>query len=215
MNKRYLMEKYPTVFAVICAIALAGCAPGGAGDGEAGEAAEAAEAGAADEMAAGAESMAAQSTVQSELLGDLGNLREKYVGLAEAMPESDYGWRPAEGVRSVSEVYMHVAAANIGLVARVMGTDPPAGVEAWYGDDPESITDKPTVVAALAASFDYIAEALEGTADDDWGAAVDLFGPTSVRGAMTFTLAHCHEHLGQSIAYARVNGVVPPWSAGG
>ena len=207
MKKRYLSEKCPAVFAVICALALTGCAPAGTGDGEAAEA--------GDEMAAGDESAAVQSTVQSELLGDLANLRDKYVGLAEAMPESDYGWRPGEGVRSVSEVYMHVAAANIGLVARVMGTDPPAGVEAWYGEDPESFTDKPTVVAALAASFDYIGEALEATADDGWGQGVDLFGPTSVRGAMTFTLAHCHEHLGQSIAYARVNGVVPPWSAGG
>lgn len=207
MNKRYLTEMYRPVFAVICALALTACAPGGAGDGEAVDA--------ADEMAAGDESAAVQSTVQSELLGDLANLRDKYLGLAEAMPESDYGWRPGEGVRSVSEVYMHVAAANIGLVARVMGTDPPAGVEGWYGQDAESITDKPTVVAALAASFDYIGEALEATADDAWGQGVELFGATSVRGAMTFTLAHCHEHLGQSIAYARVNGVVPPWSAGG
>lgn len=207
MKTKYPMGMYPTVFAAICALALTGCAPAGSGDGEAAEA--------ADEMAAGDESAAAQSTVQSELLGDLANLRGKYVGLAEAMPESAYGWRPGEGVRSVSEVYMHVASANIGLVSRVMGTDPPAGVEAWYGQDAESITDKPTVVAALAASFDYIGEALEATADDGWGEGVDLFGATSVRGAMTFTLAHCHEHLGQSIAYARVNGVVPPWSAGG
>jgi len=207
MKKINLTAMYSTVFAAICALALTGCAPGGAGDGEAAEA--------ADEMAAGDESAAVQSTVQSELLGDLANLRDKYVSLAEAMPESDYGWRPGEGVRSVSEVYMHVAAANIGLVARVMGTDPPAGVEAWYGEDAESITDKATVVAALAASFDYIGDALEATSDDDWGQGVELFGATSVRGAMTFTLAHCHEHLGQSIAYARVNGVVPPWSAGG
>jgi len=206
MKRQYLMEMYWTVFAGIWVLALTGCAPAGTGDGEAAEA--------ADEMAAGDEFAAVQSTVQSELLSDLANLRDKYMGLAEAMPESDYGWRPGEGVRSVSEVYMHVAAANIGLVARVMGTDPPAGVEGWYGGDPESITDKPTVVAALAASFDYIGEALEATADDGWGEGVDLFGATSVRGAMIFTLAHCHEHLGQSIAYARINGVVPPWSAG-
>lgn len=83
---------------------------------------------------------------------------------------------------------MHVAAANIGLVARVMGTDPPAGVEAWYGDDAESITDKPTVVAALAASFDYIGEALEATSDDGWGQGVDLFGPTGGRGSTPWTM---------------------------
>ena len=204
MNSRYLTEKYAAMCAAVCALAVVGCAPAGTGDAEA-----------ADEMATGDEPAVAQSTVQSELLGDLGSLHEKYVGLAEAMPESAYGWRPGEGVRSVSEVYMHVASANIGLVARVMGTDPPAGVEGWYGQDAESITDKATVVGALAASFDYMAEAIGATGDDGWGEGVDLFGATSVRGAMTFTLAHCHEHLGQSIAYARVNGVVPPWSSGG
>lgn len=191
------------VFAAICALALAACAPANMDEGEA-----------AAETAADAAAATATSTVQSELLGDLGDLREKYVGLAEAMPESAYGWRPGDGVRSVSEVYMHVAAANIGLVGAVMGTDPPMGVEAWYGDNPESVTDKATVVAALGASFDYMAEAIEGTSGDGWGQGIELFGPTSVRGAMTFTLAHCHEHLGQSIAYARVNGVAPPWSAG-
>ncbi len=204
MNSRYLTEKYAAMFAAVGALVVVGCAPAGTGDAEA-----------ADEMATGDEPAVAQSTVQSELLGDLGSLHEKYVGLAEAMPESAYGWRPGEGVRSVSEVYMHVASANIGLVARVMGTDPPAGVEGWYGQDAESITDKATVVGALAASFDYMAEAIGATGDDGWGEGVDLFGATSVRGAMTFTLAHCHEHLGQSIAYARVNGVVPPWSGGG
>ena len=166
----------------------------------------------AGEMAA-EEAEAPSSTVQSELLNDLATLREKYVGLADATPESDYGWRPAEGVRSVSEVYMHVVAANFGLVSTVMGTEPPEGTDAaWYGQDAESITDKATVVEALGASFDYMAAAIESTGDDAWDNAVDLFGPNSVRGAMTFTLAHCHEHLGQSIAYARSNGVVPPWS---
>ncbi len=197
-------REYSRMFAAICALTLAACAPADTGESEA-----------AGGMGADDAAATATSTVQSELLGDLGDLREKYVGLAEAMPESAYGWRPGDGVRSVSEVYMHVAAANIGLVGRVMGTDPPTGVETWYGDDPEAVTDKATVVAALGASFDYMAEAIEGTSGDAWGQDIELFGPTSVRGAMTFTLAHCHEHLGQSIAYARVNGVAPPWSVGG
>lgn len=199
-----MKREHSRIFAAICALATAACAPADMGEGEA-----------AGGMAADNAAATATSTVQSELLGDLGNLREKYMRLADAMPESDYGWRPADGVRSVSEVYMHVAAANIGLVGRVMGTDPPMGVEAWYGDDPEAVTDKATVVAALGASFDYLAEAIEATSGDAWGQDIELLGPTSVRGAMTFTLAHCHEHLGQSIAYARVNGVVPPWSAEG
>lgn len=196
-----MKKEYLTPFAAICALALAACAPADTGEGSA-----------AEEMAAEGEAEAAASTVQSELLTDIDNLRGKYVGLAEAMPESEYGWRPAEGVRSVSEVYMHVAAANFGLVSRVTGTSPPEEAEGWYGQDAESIIDKATVVAALGASFDYMAEAVAATGDDRWPEGIELFGATSVRGAMTFTLSHCHEHLGQSIAYARMTGVVPPWS---
>ena len=184
---------------------VAACAPAETGEGDA--------APGATEQVPAEQAEAPASTVQSELLADLATLRDKYVGLAEATPESDYDWRPGEGVRSVSEVYMHVVAANFGLVSRVAGSTPPEGTDpAWYGEDAESITDKATVVEALGASFDYIAAAIEATGDDTWGDGLELFGPTSVRGAMTFTLAHCHEHLGQSIAYARINGVVPPWS---
>ncbi len=197
MNREFL-----TAFASASALAMGACAP----------AAETGDAEAAGEMAAEAETAAPQSTVQSELLADLGTLREKYVGLAESMPESAYGWRPAEGVRSVSEVFMHVASANFGLVSRVAGTTPPEAAAAWYGQDAESITDKATVVQAVGASFEFMAEAIASTGDDRWPEGIELFGATSVRGAMTFTLAHCHEHLGQSIAYARMNGVVPPWS---
>ncbi len=197
-----MKREYLTTLSALCVLALAACAP--AVD----------EGGAAEEMAAEGEAEAetTASTVPSELLSDLDNLRGKYVGLAETMPESGYGWRPADGVRSVSEVYMHVAAANFGLASRVTGMSPPEGAEGWYGQDAESITDKATIVEALGASFDFMAEAIAATGDDRWPEGIELFGPTSVRGAMTFTLAHCHEHLGQSIAYARMNGVVPPWS---
>lgn len=195
--------RIPGAIAVL--LALAACAP--ADTGEAGAAEQA-------EDTAAEETDATAPTAQSELLADLADVRGKYVGLAEAMPEADYGWRPGEGVRSVSEVYMHVVAANFGLVSNILGSSPPEGTDpAWLGQDAESITDKATVVQALGASFDYMAEAIEGASDEQMMAAMDLFGRSlSVRGALTFTLSHCHEHLGQSIAYARTNGVVPPWS---
>ena len=188
--------------AIALMLTLAACAPTDAGEAAAG-----------DEMVA-EEATAAAPTAQSELLADLADVRGKYVGLAEAVPESAYGWRPGDGVRSVSEVYMHVAAANFGIVSRVLGSTPPEGADpAWFGQDAESITDKATIVQALGASFDYMAEMIEGTSDEQMMEAMDLFGRSlSVRGALTFTLSHCHEHLGQSIAYARSNGVVPPWS---
>ena len=157
------------------------------------------------------------TTTQSEMLGDLGELREKYLRLAEAVPEEAYRWRPEEGVRSVSEVYMHIVAANFGIVASVLEVPPPTLADpAWYDfENAESITDKMTIGQALAASFDYVAEVVRNSSDDRLQEAVDLFGSeTSVRGALMLVITHCHEHLGQSIAYARMNGVTPPWSEG-
>lgn len=195
------MEKgHLQVMAAMCVLALTACAPADTGD--------------AEEMAT--DEIAAASTLQSEMLADLAQVRGKYVSLAEAMPEDDYGWRPGEGVRSVSEVYMHVASANVGIVARVLGMSPPEGVESWYGQDEGSVTDKATLVEALGASFDYVTEVIEGTSDNRLGEAINLFGGDStVRGALLLVQTHAHEHLGQSIAYARTNGVTPPWSAGG
>lgn len=151
----------------------------------------------------------AASTVQSELLADLSQLHEKYVDLAEAIPESDYGWRPADGVRSVSEVFMHVAAANVGIAMRALEAEAPEGAD-WYTTEAESITDKATVVGAVGMSFDYLGERIGEISEAQMMGTVDVFGLSTVRAAMTFTLAHAHEHLGQSIAYARVNGVTPP-----
>lgn len=182
-------------------LALASCVPAETGE-------------AAPEDMPAEEATASGPTAQSELLADLAELSDKYLALAEATPESDYGWRPSEGIRSVSEAYMHVVVGNFGIVSRVLGSSPPEGADpAWYGEDAESITDKATVVEALGASFEYMAEMIESTSDEQMMEALDLFGRSlSVRGGLTFALSHCHEHLGQSIAYARSIGVVPPWS---
>ncbi len=193
--------------AVMCVLALAACAPAETGEAEA-----------EGDMGAAEDAAASTSTLQSEMLADLADVRSKYVQLAEAVPESDYGWRPAEGVRSVSEVYMHIVAANFGIVMGTLQTAPPESADpAWYDfANAESISDKATIVQALGASFDYVAEVIEGTSDDRLQEAVNLFGgDSSVRGALLLVATHCHEHLGQSIAYARTNGVTPPWSAGG
>ena len=88
--------------AVMCVLALAACAPAETGEAEA-----------EGDMGAAEDAAASTSTLQSEMLADLAQVRDKYVQLAEAVPESDYGWRPAEGVRSVSEVYMHVVAGQL------------------------------------------------------------------------------------------------------
>ena len=156
------------------------------------------------------------SMVRAEIATTMEAAGRKMVALAEAMPQEAYAWRPSEGVRSVSEVYMHVVGTNYWFPT-VVGGEPPSasGVTAAYRSVPplESETDKATVVAALRASFEYVVEFIRNAPADRLDEAVDMFGQTTThRGVLLETSVHLHEHLGQSIAYARTNGVTPPWS---
>jgi uncharacterized damage-inducible protein DinB len=126
------------------------------------------------------------------------------------MPAEKYSWRPAEGVRSVGEVYTHIVAANYGI-ARALGTAPPAGL------DFKSITamsnDKPKVIQALEDSFAHCRGAISAISDANLDKPQKMFGQqTTVRGSFLMITGHTGEHLGQSIAYARTNGIVPPWT---
>lgn len=149
------------------------------------------------------------SGIRAELLADLDTLEKKLVSLAEAMPEEKYTWRPAEGVRSVSEVYMHIAGANF-FFPRLVGVEPPAGATRGL----EKITEKTKVVETLKRSLHHVRQAIVNTPDADLDKPVKMFGrDTTVRAVLIALITHMHEHLGQSIAYARMNGVVPPWTA--
>lgn len=145
---------------------------------------------------------------RAEFLADLDEIQQKYVDLATAVPAERYGWRPEPGVRSISEVYMHVAGSNYYL-ATFVGAKPPADIP----KDFEKITEKARVLAELQRSFDQLRLVALTTPDADIDKTVMLFSnPATERRVFTTILNHLHEHLGQSIAYARMNHVVPPWS---
>jgi uncharacterized damage-inducible protein DinB len=151
------------------------------------------------------------SGYRAEFLSDLADLESKYVRLAEKMPAEKYTWRPAEGVRSVSEVFLHVASANFGL-ARRLATPLPAGFQPQGFE--KSTTDKAQVIDQLKKSFEHMRGAALKASDADADKTMPWFtgSPITQRGFLVFVIRHASEHLGQSIAYARVNGVVPPWS---
>ena len=153
---------------------------------------------------------AAGGAYRDEALAKLKGLESKYTDLAGAMADGKYTYRPGEGVRSVSELYLHVAAANFGL-AGVFGAPPPDGFESAGYD--KATTDKAEIATKLAASFAHMRGAIEKLADGEEDKATKMFGQdTTLRGALGMALGHLHEHLGQAIAYARVNGTKPPWS---
>src|SRR5258708_1088008 len=150
------------------------------------------------------------SGARAEFLAEVAFYEQRFARLAPPIPPQKYPCPPGEGVRSVGEVYNHIAAANYGL-ARALGTPPPAGV------DPKAIManagDKPKTVQALKASFAHFRQAVLSLSDTDLDKPLKLFGQqTTYRGAFIMITGHTGEHLGQSIAYARMNGIVPPWT---
>ena len=147
---------------------------------------------------------------RSEVLAEVMIQHDKLVRLAEAIPADKYTWRPAPDVRSISEVFLHIAAANYNLY-KLVGTPPPAGFNGKDYD--KSTTDKEKIVAALKDSFDHAEKAIRSMSDADLEKSLDWFGGKNTeRGILLFIVRHAAEHLGQSIAYARSVGVVPPWT---
>lgn len=147
--------------------------------------------------------------IHADLLKNLDDTQKKIVSLAEAIPADKYTWRPAAGVRSISEVFMHIVGANY-MIPSALGAAPPAGISP---DMETKITDKSEVVKRLADSFVHVRKAIEGASDLDKKAT--LFGRDNTNGGVqVLIVTHLHEHLGQAIAYARMNKVAPPWSAG-
>ena len=149
---------------------------------------------------------------RADFLQQLDGVQKKVTSLADAVPADKYTWRPAPGVRSVGEVYMHLASANL-FLPTLWGVKPPADVD--LPNLEKQGGDKAKVAAALEKSFAHIRRVVETTPDADLDKPVKIFDHQgTVREAMFIIANHMHEHLGQSIAYARSNGVVPPWSKG-
>lgn len=149
---------------------------------------------------------AAADGFRAEFMANLDDVQGKIVSLAEATPAEKFAWKPEGDVRSISEVYMHIAGGNY-FLATFLGAEPPK----TNGDMEKTITKKAEVIAELRKSFEHLRAAAART--EDLEKPVKLFGnATTQRGVLVTILGHLHEHLGQSIAYARMNGVIPPWS---
>jgi uncharacterized damage-inducible protein DinB len=152
---------------------------------------------------AGAQSQPAG--LQAAFAKDAGTLSDKFTGLARVM-SGKYDWKPAQGVRSVADVFNLIVKEN-GLLAGVLSGTPNTGAS------PAPITDPEKMQEALKASYLNLQKAIAALSDNDLQAPVKLFGRDMTKqGALMLILEDQHEHLGQSIAYARSNGVVPPWS---
>lgn len=134
----------------------------------------------------------------------------RVLSLAKAMPAEKYSWRPEEGVSSVEEVYTHIAHYNFYYPNNSLGTSIPDHINV---DNIESITGKEGVVQILEQSINYVTEQVEAMDNSKFEEQTELYGRTVNGQAVLMQLiTHMSEHVGQSVAYARMNGVVPPWS---
>lgn len=155
--------------------------------------------------------------VRGELLKDINEVESKVMGLAKAMPEAAWAWRPGAGVRSTSETFMHIAADNYYMPV-LLGIAAPAetGITKEYktaATFEKKALGRDAVIAELQKSFTFLKKSLSDTDDGKLDATVDMFGQKgTTRGVWLSATTHLHEHLGQLIAYARSNKVVPPWS---
>ena len=158
------------------------------------------------------------ASVGADLVADVVSVEKKLVDLAGAIPEDKLDWRPAEGVRSVREVLLHLAADNYLMPAMIGFTpDPATGI---VGSDYQTSVAfenralaKDSVIAEVVKSFAFAKESLSSMTPARMGDAVTMFGQSFTgQSAWILAVTHLHEHLGQLIAYARTNGVVPPWS---
>jgi len=141
--------------------------------------------------------------------GEWKHVSQQLIALAEATPADKFTWRPAVGVRSTSEVYMHIVMANFYLLS-ITGPKMPADLK--EGMD-KTVTSKPEVIAWLKRSLDAVKEAHLAETPKDLERKVHIFDrDATVDGMYLRILVHDNEHMGQLIAYARMTGVAPPWS---
>jgi uncharacterized damage-inducible protein DinB len=141
--------------------------------------------------------------------GEWRHVSSQLLALAEATPEEKFSWRPAPGVRSSSEVYMHIALANFYLLS-VTGPKMPPELKL---EMEESVTAKAEIVHWLKRSLDAVKEAHLAVTPKDLARKVRIDDrDATVDGMYLRIIVHANEHMGQLVAYARMSGVVPPWS---
>lgn len=159
----------------------------------------------------------AQAGLMAELTKDMHDVHGKLVALAKATPEDKMSYRPS-GARSTGEVFLHVASDNYLLPAFVGVTIPAStGISTTdmgsLGKYEKQTMTRDALVAELNTSFGHLAKAMGGIPDSRMDEKVKMFGQEmSMRQVWLMTVTHLHEHLGQSIAYARASGITPPWS---
>jgi uncharacterized damage-inducible protein DinB len=157
-----------------------------------------------------AQAQDAPSGFRDEFLHQFDQSMAKVVALAEAVPAETYARRPVPAVMPLAQMFAHIARFNYEYPARAMGISTPSGIDR---DTLERVASKAQVVALLRRSAEHVRQAVRRMPEAQLGRVTTLYGRRVPQWAVLLQLiAHMDDHLGQTIAYARVSGVIPPWS---
>jgi hypothetical protein len=160
--------------------------------------------------AASADHTAPSYDMKGQSLVDLEQVQKKFVDLAQAVPDDKLTWRPSADSRSFAEIFLHVSGERYGILG-LMGVQPPAGFDGKTFE--KSTTDKSQIIAELNKSWEFAKKTISNMSNADFAKLLPKLGPQANNGDTVYILVgDAHEHLGQLVAYARVNGIVPPWT---
>jgi len=163
------------------------------------------------DAAASSDHSAPSYDMKAQSLVDLERLQKKFVDLLNAVPADKLTWRPSPDSRSFAELFLHVAGERYGILA-LMGAEKPAGFNGKTFE--KSTTDKGQILSGLNRTWEFAQKAINGMSNADFAKLMPKLGTQANAGDVVYILvADAHEHLGQAIAYARMNGIVPPWTA--
>jgi uncharacterized damage-inducible protein DinB len=148
--------------------------------------------------------------MKAQSLLDLEAMQKKFVSLAEAIPQEKFAWAPSGGGRTVAETFLHVAGERY-FILGLGGATPPADFNGKTFE--KSTTDKTKIIAELNQTWEFTKNTINGMTNADFAKLLPKLGPQANAGDVVYILVgDAHEHLGQLVAYARVNGIVPPWT---
>ena len=160
---------------------------------------------------ASADHSAPSYDMKAQALVDLERVQKKIVDLANAVPADKLTWRPSEDSRSFAEVFLHVAGERYQILA-LGGATPPADFNGKTFE--KSTTEKARIIEELNKSWEFTQKTINAMSNSDFAKLLPKLGPQANAGDVIYILvADAHEHLGQLVAYARINGIVPPWTA--
>ena len=148
--------------------------------------------------------------MKGQSLVDLQAAQKKFLDLANALPADKFNWRPSPDSRSFAEVFLHVSGERYGILS-LMGASPPASYDRKTYE--KSTTDKTRIIDELNKSWEFAQKTINGMPNAEFAKLLPKLGPQANAGDVIYILvADAHEHLGQTVAYARENGIVPPWT---